>query len=203
VTTKRNLFLLFLLILAFSARSEPVIPANATAMLKSAFPGCEIQWSSVGPLYRADSQDVASSLSCQSDEKNDSEGSSGPYGLVVLSEEGNGAYRIAYQARGLLLYFAAEIKKRSLFLHTATGSYVTDTTYDYQFRLDGRNLVLIGLELDASYKNPGKPPKDLEYHISANYLTRMVVDSRISKGKQRRPLPKVTLEEFNFEPGVL
>jgi hypothetical protein len=199
----RNLLLLLLLTLAFNAQSEPVIPADAMAKLKSAFPSCEIQWSSVGPLYRADSQDVASSLSCQSDDKNDSEGSLGPYALVVLSEEGNGAYRIVYQAKGLLLYFAAEIRKRSLFLHTATGSNVTDTTYDYQFRFDGRNLVLIGLELDVSYKGPGKPPKDIEYHISANYLTSMVVDSRISKGMQRRPLPKVTLEKFNFEPGVL
>ena len=117
----------------------------------------------------------------------------------------NGEYRIAYENRGNLLNFVAEIKKGSLFLHAGlpgTGGGQTATSYDYQFRYDGRKMMLIGMETDSISVGFEQPTEDQEFQISVNCLTGMVINSRVNrKPKKMAGLRKVSLEEFDYERG--
>lgn len=200
-----NIFFLVLLILTVNARAESLPPVNAIKKVIAAFPGCNISWSSVGPLYGKNSKDVASSLYCEADRYKNEKEESGPYAIAILAEGNNGEYRIAYENRGNFLDFVAEIKKGSLFLHAGlpgTGGGQTATSYDYQFRYDGRKMMLIGMETDSIYVGFEQPTKDQEFQISVNCLTGMVIDSRVSwKPKKMAGLRKVSLEEFDYERG--
>ncbi|HLF97989.1 MAG TPA: hypothetical protein VI457_12675 [Methylococcaceae bacterium] len=186
---------------AGETKPNPALPEGAVSLLGTVFQDCRLEWSSVGALFGTGAEDIAASFYCPSDVRKDSEGEAGPYALALLKRDSADQFRLAYSTRGLFSYIAPEIKRGSLSLHSSSVAIETAASYDYQFRYDGTHLILIGMELDVIYTGSEMPPpKGVEYHVSANYLTNKYTDTRIGPYMQEiKELKELPIEDFNFE----
>ena len=94
------------------------------------------------------------------------------------------------------------IKKNSLFIHISVPGSQTAFVYDYQFKKIGKNLILIGMETQSYYHGDEPQNESTEdFHVSSNYLTGVVLDSRHKAGKNRKAnLKRIKIQEFY--PGV-
>jgi hypothetical protein len=78
----------------------------------------------------------------------------------------------------------------------------TAYVYSYQFRYDGKSVVLANMELQSFYHGDGeRDEQNADYSVSVNYVTGEVSDSRDKSGTRKKGrLKKITLE--GFSPGM-
>lgn len=192
------LFAMFLVPFVSTSNAETKVPDNAIRIIKEFFPNCEPAQLVTGSLYGARSVDIAVVLGCN----NSGNSYSVLRRIVVFTSGSNGMYRIASQTEDFstegIYDFYLETRKNSLFVHVSIPGSQIASVYDYQFKKIGSDLILIGMETQSFYHGDGPQDESAEdFHVSANYLTGVVKDSRYKEGKNEKiKLEKIKLQEF-------
>ncbi|MBC3875088.1 hypothetical protein [Undibacterium flavidum] len=196
------LFTLFLASFINTSNAKIEVPDNVIRLINNSFPQCDLSTPVTGSLYGESSSDIAVVVGCKSS-KNDY---SSLQLILVLTKDSDGKYFIASKTGKFdtdgIYDLSLEIKKNSLFIHISIPGSQTAIVTNYQFKKIGKDLTLIGMETQSYYHGDAPQDKSTEdFHISTNYLTGVVLDSRHKAGKSKKVrLKKIQFQEFF--PGI-
>jgi hypothetical protein len=182
---KRLVMFVFLVAVMFGARATTDSnnwPKGLEDELLRNFPDYSIGEISEGDLFGSSEHDVVACVSRQKNVFNQS------YRVVVLRFISNGTFKVMESSPEFEVSSRSEIslsiKKRSLFIQTATPNYVIANIDTEQYQYRGGHFYLVGLEFWSF--GHSENTQDYEYRISTNLLTGNKIDtaSNVFKGKR-------------------
>jgi hypothetical protein len=122
--------------------AEMVLPTEIVSTVKSQFSNCDLGYSQKGNLFNSTFEDYAVMLECKEDGD-----SYHRIKKVVVFKKITDKYIFFAQTGDIssngIYDFDIEIKKKSLFLHMSFPNMTIAEVYDYQFKSNGKCLILI------------------------------------------------------------